>query len=105
MPIKTKEKRRKLLLKTVILGAASAALYTAVFTHSNTIVELFARGGFYAALPIATVFVFSFVHASFAGAFWSLMGVEAATKQATKRPTVSAPRPTQSRRPRLRISA
>lgn len=101
---KTKD-NKKLLVETVVFGAVTAALYAAVFSWSGPVVELFARGGYYAALPIATVFVFSFAHGSFSGNLWSLLGIEAINKQAEKRPTVEAPRPAQRPRPRLRMNA
>ncbi len=51
MAIKSGEKKSKLILKTALFGAISAALYAAVFTHSTAIVQFFAKGGVYAALP------------------------------------------------------
>ena len=72
--------RGKKIAKTVVYGLLSAALYGAVFMNAGTIMQYFTRGGLYAALPIATVFVFSFVHGAFAGNLWSLMGIEAAKK-------------------------
>ena len=98
--------RRKLVGKTIFYGALTAALYAAVFAHADAVLQLFARGGMYAALPIATVFAFSFVHGSFAGNLWSVLGIEAVTKQPAQRPEVRpAPRPAQRPRPRLRMSA
>jgi hypothetical protein len=98
--------RRKLVGKTIFYGALAAALYGVVFANADAVLQLFTRGGAYAALPIATVFAFSFVHGSFAGNLWSVLGIEAITKQPAKRPEVRpAPRPAQRPRPRLRISA
>jgi hypothetical protein len=105
MAAKTEAKKKKIAIQTLVYGAIAAALYAAVFSHSTAITELFARGGAYAALPIATVFVFSFAHGAFASNLWSLLGINAINKTATKRQTVSAPRPTQKPRARLRMSA
>ncbi|AFM23441.1 hypothetical protein [Desulfomonile tiedjei] len=104
MSAKTDKSQKKLVIQTMLLGAVTAILYAAVFSHANTVVELFARGGYYAVFPIATVFVFSFAHGAFASNLWSALGIEAVTKQAVKRPAVSAPRATKRERPRLRMS-
>lgn len=104
MSAKTDNSRKKLVIQTMLLGAITAVLYAAVFSHASTVVELFARGGYYAVFPIATVFVFSFAHGAFASNLWSALGIEAVTKQAVKRPAVSAPRTTKRERPRLRMS-
>jgi hypothetical protein len=97
-------KKKKPYAKTLLYGAATAILYAAVFSHSDAILQLFTRGGIYAALPIATVFVFSFAHGTFAHNLWSLLGIEAVTKRPAQRPTVPAPRPAQRPRARLRLS-
>jgi len=57
--------RGKLIRSTIGLGLASAALYAAVFTNTGTIMTYFTKGGIYAALPIVTVFAFSFVYGPF----------------------------------------
>lgn len=69
--------RKKLALKTAGFGIATALLYAAVFTHVDLVMHYFTRGGWYAALPVSTVFVFSFAHGGFAGNLWSLLGIEA----------------------------
>ncbi|MFH2045218.1 MAG: hypothetical protein ABIK92_08725 [Pseudomonadota bacterium] len=71
-------KKKKPVGKTLGYGAISLALYAAVFTNTDTITDYFTRGGWYSALPILTVFAFSFAHGAFASNFWSLMGIEAA---------------------------
>lgn len=72
---------KKPLKKTLAYGALSAALYAAVFTNSGTVTGFFTKGGWYAALPIATAFIFSFAHGAFASNLWSLLGIEAAARQ------------------------
>jgi hypothetical protein len=71
--------------KTIGFGVLSVACYAAVFANTGTVQEYFTKGGWYAALPIATVFAFSFVHGSFTSYLWSLLGIEA-RKQETDRP-------------------
>lgn len=66
--------------KTVGYGAVTVALYAAVFTNADTITSYFTKGSWYAAMPIATVLIFSFAHGAFASNLWSLLGIEAARK-------------------------
>ena len=72
----------KLIGRTIGLGLGSVALYAAVFTNSDTVMKYFTKGGIFAALPIVTVFAFSFVHGAFASNLWSLLGIEATKKVA-----------------------
>ena len=96
--------RGKLIRRTIGLGLASAALYAAVFTNSDTVMKYFTKGGIFAALPIVTVFAFSFVHASFASNLWSLLGIEA-TKKVQPRVAVKRPAPRKRPRPQLNLNA
>ncbi|MCX5891783.1 MAG: hypothetical protein NTW80_02230 [Deltaproteobacteria bacterium] len=95
--------RRKLVGKTIALGLGSVAIYAAVFWNSGAVMQYFTKGGLFAALPIATVFLVSFVHGSFAHNLWACMGIEA-TKKVQPR---MAPRPAARKRPRpsLRLNA
>jgi hypothetical protein len=95
--------RSRLVGKTVALGLGTVAIYAAVFFNSGTVMQLFTKGGLYAALPVATVFLVSFVHGAFASNLWSCLGIEATKKV---QPRV-APRPVSRKRPRpqLRINA
>ena len=92
--------RGKLIRNTIGLGVASAALYAAVFTNTGTIMTYFTKGGIYAALPIVTVFAFSFVHGAFASNLWSVLGIEATKKV---QPRVAPKRPAQRKRPRPQL--
>jgi len=67
--------------KMVIMGIVSIALYTALLLNQETFNNYFGRGGLYTILPIATAFIFSFIHGSFIGNFWTVLGVEAAKKK------------------------
>ena len=97
-------RRKNQWQKLVIYGALTAILYAAVFSNADTVLHLFTRGGAYAALPIGAVFVFSFAHGALPGNLWSVLGIEAITKQPEKRAPVPAPRPARRARPRLRLS-
>jgi hypothetical protein len=92
--------RGKLIRRTVGLGVASAALYAAVFTNTGTIMTYFTKGGIFAALPIVTVFAFSFVYGPFTSNLWSLLGIEATKKV---QPRVAAKRPAPRKRPRPQL--
>ena len=88
--------------KTAGYGVLSAAFCAAAFTHSDTIAQVCSRGGWYAALPIATVLVFSFVHGSFAHNLWSALGIEAFKRDQVRQTEhkVIEKRKQQRRRPR-----
>jgi hypothetical protein len=93
--------RKKIVGRTIALGLGAAALYAAVFTNTGTVMHYFTKGGLYAALPVGTVFIFSFVHGAFASNLWTLLGIEATKK---KQPQVS-PRPVSRKRPRPQLRA
>ncbi len=65
----------------IFAGLVSCALYAALLIKQDVVNSYFSLGGAYAFLPIATAFVFSFVHGSFTGNFWTVLGVEAAKKK------------------------
>ncbi len=87
--------------KTAGYGLAAAALYAGVFWHSDTVMRYFTKGAWYAALPIATVFIFSLVHGAFAHHLWEALGIQAA-KRVQPRPA-AAQRPVARRRPRPQL--
>lgn len=88
--------KKQAVVNMIGYGAASAAVFGAVFYFANPITELFSRGGVYAAMPIATVFLVSYVHGGFASNLWSALGINAkqpvktVRPAATKRPEVRA---------------
>jgi hypothetical protein len=92
--------RKKLMGRTLALGLGAAALYAAVFLNTDLVMKYFTKGGIYAALPVATVFIFSFVHGAFASNLWSVLGIEATKKV---QPQVSTSRPTPRKRPRPQL--
>jgi drug/metabolite transporter superfamily protein YnfA len=65
----------------IILGIISLVLYVFLLTEQEIVNTYFTKGGMYAFLPIATAFIFSFVHGNFTGNFWTLLGVEASKKK------------------------
>ncbi len=76
---------KKPVLKTVLYGLFSAALYAAAFSHGDALTALFSQGSFWAAGPILTVFVFSYAHGAFASNLWTCLGIEASRARAQKR--------------------
>jgi hypothetical protein len=91
--------------KTLLFGLLSITLYAAVFSHGTAVARFFARGAWYAILPILTVFLFSFVHGAFASHVWTLLGIEA-RKTAQHRPEKrKAPSKRKRPRPRLQLRA
>ena len=105
MARETQGRNFRLAAKTAGLGIAAATLYAAVFLNSGTVMKYFTLGGVYAVLPIATVFVFSFVHGAFAHHVWEVLGIRAPQKTVQPRAT-TAKRPAlrKRQRPRLRLN-
>lgn len=96
-------KKRSLWGKTLVYGLLAAGLYAAIFWQEDLVMKYFTRGGWYAALPIATVFIFSLAHGSFANYLWSALGIEATRKKTAVRPEKA--RPVERKRPRLGLRA
>lgn len=65
----------------LIMGLISVALYTLLLVKQDVINTYCGMGGAYGVLPIATAFLFSFVHGSFTGNFWTVLGIEASKKK------------------------
>ena len=99
-------KRARARNKTVLFGIASFALYAVTFMHADAIMAMTKQGKLFAVLPIATVFLFSWIHGNFTGNLWSALGIEASAKKPAKAPVVEAPvtrRP--DARPRATVQA
>lgn len=73
--------RKKPIGKTIFFGAIALAMYVALLLNQDIVNKYWALGGLYAFLPIGTAFVFSFIHGSFTGNFWTSIGVEASKKK------------------------
>ncbi|MEK7237891.1 MAG: hypothetical protein AAB012_00170 [Nitrospirota bacterium] len=81
MSEENKTTKKKPYAKMMFMGIISIALYVILLLKQDIINKYFALGGMYAFLPIATAFIFSFVHGLFTGNFWTVMGIEAARKK------------------------
>ena len=68
----------------IVTGFVSIALYAALLLHQDEVNATFAKAGAYAVLPIVTAFLFSWIHGTFTGRFWTVLGVEASKKGGTK---------------------
>lgn len=95
--------KKKPLGKLMAYGLGSCALYAAVYMFQDVIMANFAKGGVYTALPIATVFLFSWVHGTFAGTLWEVLGINA-VKKAPAQASVQAPA-RKDTRPRAAVNA
>lgn len=73
--------KKKPIGKLILMGIISIVMYTVLLTHQDVVSSYFGRGGLYAFLPIITALIFSFVHGSFTGDFWTVLGVEASKKK------------------------
>jgi hypothetical protein len=73
--------KKKPVGKMFVMGIISVALYALLLSKQDMVNEMFGRGGWYALLPIATAFVFSYIHGNFTGDFWTVLGIEAAKKK------------------------
>lgn len=92
----------RLIGRTIGWGLATVALYAAVFLNSETVMTYFTRGGLYVALPVATVFAFSYIHGTFSHLVWEVLGIRAPQKTVQPRP--AAERPARRPQPRLRLN-
>lgn len=100
-----RKKRTNHLPYAIGLGALSACLYAAVFLNATTVTTYFTKGGLYAALPVATALIFSFVHGSFTSNFLSALGIEPSAKATQPRPAARRPVRRERPRPRVRLNA
>jgi hypothetical protein len=73
--------KRKPVGSMIVMGIISVALYAILLLKQDLVNGTFAKGGLYAFLPIVTAFVFSYIHGSFTGHFWTVLGIEAAKKK------------------------
>lgn len=65
----------------ILTGIISIGMYVGLLANQDLLNVNFAKGGLYAFLPIITAFAFSFIHGTFTGNFWTVLGVEAARKK------------------------
>jgi hypothetical protein len=76
------------LVKAVVYGAASLALYALLFVYADETVELARRTRegekIWFLVPIAIAFAFSLVHGAFTGSFWEAIGLRPVDKKRSK---------------------
>ena len=99
-----KSRRSSARTKAAVFGVLSLALYAAVFTFSDQVLHFCARGGFYNVFPVATVFLFSYVHGSFASNAWTAMGIEASRTAGRKAVKETGTQPQAAVRKHARIA-
>lgn len=73
--------KKKPVGKMLVMGLLSIGLYALLLSKQDIINNTFGKGGVYALLPIATAFIFSYIHGAFTGHFWTVLGIEAAKKK------------------------
>ncbi len=73
--------KKKPYVKMIVVGIVSFSLYALLLLKQDMINGYVGRGGVYAFFPIAVAFIFSIVHGSFTGNFWTVLGIEAAKKK------------------------
>ncbi len=81
MSADTKSAKKKPYGVAIFMGLVSAAFYSVLLMNQDVVNKYCGFGGLYAFLPILTAFLFSFVHGTFTGHFWTLLGVEASKKK------------------------
>ena len=72
----TTYRKKKPIGKMVLFGAMSLGAYGLLLSNMKLVTDTFTLGGWYAALPVGTAFLFSFVHGAFASNLLSVLGLE-----------------------------
>lgn len=72
-----KSKSNTFIVPATVFGAISLSLYALLMIYEGNIMDIFTKGGWYAALPVGTAFLFSFIHGAFASNLLSALGLEA----------------------------
>jgi hypothetical protein len=97
--------KKKPVIRMLVFGICSTALYAVVFSYQSLITAYFTRGALYAVLPISTAFAISFVHGNFTSYFWSVLGIEANRKALRPRSEVGRPHRRERPQPQPRLRA
>jgi len=71
--------RKRVLVRTVVYGVISLALYFLLYLFNEEILELSKEGRWLFTIPIGIAFTFSIIHGNFTGQIWDLFGVKAKT--------------------------
>ena len=77
-------KKKKPIGRFLAMGTLSVAMYAVLLQRQDMFNEYCAIGGLFALLPIGMAFAFSFIHGSFTGDFWTILGIEASKKKGGK---------------------
>lgn len=80
MATSNKTNKKKPVMSMLLFGCISITAYIYLMTHQELITNTFTKGGWYAAFPIVTALLFSFIHGAFASNFLSVLGIEAKKK-------------------------
>ena len=67
----------KPLTRAVFYGLVSLALYFVLYLFEDSILAFTSRGGWYFIAPVTIAFAFSYVHGTFTGHFWDILGIKA----------------------------
>jgi hypothetical protein len=70
-------KKKKPYLAALIFGIFSIGIYLLLFSNMGWVMENYTMGGWYAALPVGTALVFSFIHGAFASNVLESLGLTA----------------------------
>jgi len=76
--------KKRHLRNCFTFGILTAAVYAAVFLNQELVMAYFTKGGIYALLPVAVVFMVSYAHGNFTSSFWSALGIEGSKSTTTK---------------------
>lgn len=69
--------KKKPYVGTIIFGAISLSAYVLLFKNEQLITSTYTMGGWHAVFPVATAFLFSFIHGAFASNLLTVLGLEA----------------------------
>jgi uncharacterized membrane protein YedE/YeeE len=76
------------LVKAIVYGAASLALYALLFLYADETVEFARRTRegerIWFLVPVVIAFVFSLAHGAFTSSFWDAIGLKPAGKKRRK---------------------
>lgn len=80
---------KQFLPKAVMFGVASAILYALLFAYADDLVDFARRSRqgekVWFIVPIVIAFVFSYVHGTFTGYFWDVLGLKPAQKDKNRK--------------------
>ncbi len=72
----TAYRKKKPVGKMLLFGAMSLSAYALLFSQEALVTNTYTLGGWYAVLPVATAFEFSFIHGEFERNLLCVLGLE-----------------------------